>query len=47
MTAASGARPIRAKPLPLRGVGIGMAIIDVRGRYRYMGSHNGGLGMIE
>jgi len=33
--------------LPSKGVGIRKAIIDATGRYWYMGSHNGRLGMIE
>lgn len=33
--------------LPSKNVGIRKAIIDAQGRYWYMGSHNGGLGMIE
>ena len=37
----------RVIPLPSKDVGIRKAIIDARGRYWYMGSHNGHLGMIE
>lgn len=37
----------RVVSLPSEGVGIRKAIIDARGRYWYMGSHNGRLGMIE
>ena len=33
--------------LPSKGVGIRKAIIDREGRYWYMGSHNGRLGVIE
>jgi virginiamycin B lyase len=33
--------------LPSKDVGIRKAIIDAQGRYWYMGSHNGRLGMIE
>ena len=33
--------------LPSRNTGIRKAIIDAQGRYWYMGSHNGKLGMIE
>jgi virginiamycin B lyase len=33
--------------LPSKGVGIRKAIIDADGRYWYMGSHNGRLGVIE
>ncbi len=33
--------------LPSKGVGIRKAIIDAEGRYWYMGSHNGRLGVIE
>jgi virginiamycin B lyase len=33
--------------LPSEGVGIRKAIIDANGRYWYMGSHNGRLGVIE
>ncbi len=37
----------RVIALPSRNVGIRKAIIDARGRYWYMGSHNGRLGVIE
>lgn len=37
----------RVIALPSKGVGIRKAIIDTQGRYWYMGSHNGRLGMIE
>jgi len=37
----------RLIPLPSTGVGIRKAIIDAKGRYWYMGSHNGRLGMIQ
>jgi virginiamycin B lyase len=37
----------RVIPLPSKGVGIRKAIIDAQGRYWYMGSHNGRLGVIE
>ena len=37
----------RVIALPSRGVGIRKAIIDAKGRYWYMGSHNGRLGVIE
>jgi virginiamycin B lyase len=37
----------RVVELPSHGAGIRKAIIDARGRYWYMGSHNGRLGMIE
>jgi len=33
--------------LPSRNVGIRKAIVDAQGRYWYMGSHNGRLGVIE
>lgn len=33
--------------LPSQKVGIRKAIIDAQGRYWYMGSHNGRLGMVE
>jgi hypothetical protein len=33
--------------LPSKGVGIRKAVIDAAGRYWYMGSHNGRLGVIE
>jgi virginiamycin B lyase len=38
---------IRVFKLPSQNVGIRKAIIDAQGRYWYMGSHNGRLGMIE
>jgi virginiamycin B lyase len=37
----------RVIALPSKNVGIRKAIIDAQGRYWYMGSHNGRLGMIE
>ena len=37
----------RVFELPSKGVGIRKAIIDGQGRYWYMGSHNGKLGVIE
>lgn len=37
----------RVIPLPSRGLGIRKAVIDAGGRYWYMGSHNGRLGVIE
>ena len=37
----------RVIALPSQNVGIRKAIVDARGRYWYMGSHNGRLGMIE
>jgi virginiamycin B lyase len=37
----------RVLQLPSTGVGIRKAIVDAEGRYWYMGSHNGKLGMIE
>lgn len=37
----------RVIPLPSKNVGIRKAIIDADGRYWYMGSHNGRLGVIE
>lgn len=37
----------RVIALPSKDVGIRKAIIDANGRYWYMGSHNGRLGMIE
>jgi virginiamycin B lyase len=33
--------------LPSKNIGIRKAIIDAQGRYWYMGSHNGRLGMVE
>ena len=41
------AETFRVITLPSKGVGIRKAIIDAQGRYWYMGSHNGRLGMIE
>ena len=37
----------RVIALPSKGVGIRKAIVDAQGRYWYMGSHNGRLGVIE
>ena len=37
----------RVFPLPSNGVGIRKAIVDAEGRFWYMGSHNGRLGVIE
>lgn len=37
----------RVFELPSRNVGIRKAIVDAQGRYWYMGSHNGRLGVIE
>jgi virginiamycin B lyase len=37
----------RVFQLPSKGVGIRKAIVDARGRFWYMGSHNGRLGVIE
>ena len=37
----------RVFQLPSKGVGIRKAVIDAEGRYWYMGSHNGRLGVIE
>jgi virginiamycin B lyase len=37
----------RVIKLPSSGVGIRKAIVDAKGRYWYMGSHNGRLGVIE
>lgn len=37
----------RVIELPSKGVGIRKAIIDADGRYWYMGSHNGRLGVVE
>jgi virginiamycin B lyase len=37
----------RVYKLPSNNVGIRKAIVDARGRYWYMGSHNGRLGVIE
>jgi virginiamycin B lyase len=33
--------------LPSQNVGIRNAVVDAQGRYWYIGSHNGRLGMIE
>ncbi|MSP98153.1 MAG: hypothetical protein EXR29_13250 [Betaproteobacteria bacterium] len=33
--------------LPSKNVGIRKAIVDAQGRYWYMGSHNGRLGVLE
>jgi virginiamycin B lyase len=38
---------VRVFELPTKGAGIRKAIIDGEGRYWYMGSHNGKLGVIE
>jgi virginiamycin B lyase len=38
---------MRVFNLPSKNVGIRKAVIDAQGRYWYMGSHNGRLGMIE
>ena len=37
----------RVLELPSTNVGIRKAIVDAEGRYWYMGSHNGKLGVIE
>ena len=37
----------RVFALPSKGVGIRKAVVDAEGRYWYMGSHNGRLGVIE
>jgi virginiamycin B lyase len=37
----------RVFALPSKGVGIRKAVVDGEGRYWYMGSHNGRLGVIE
>jgi virginiamycin B lyase len=37
----------RVIPLPSKNVGIRKAIVDAQGRYWYMGSHNGRLGVIQ
>ena len=37
----------RVLALPSKGVGIRKAIVDAQGRFWYMGSHNGRLGVIE
>lgn len=42
-----GTETFRVIRLPSENVGIRKAIIDAQGRYWYMGSHNGRLGMIE
>jgi len=41
------AEQFRVIKLPSSGVGIRKAIVDAKGRYWYMGSHNGRLGMVE
>ena len=41
------AETFRVIALPSKNVGIRKAIIDAQGRYWYMGSHNGRLGVIE
>ena len=41
------AETFRVIGLPSKNVGVRKAIIDAQGRYWYMGSHNGRLGMIE
>jgi len=41
------AEKFRVFPLPSSGAGIRKAIVDGEGRYWYMGSHNGKLGVIE
>jgi virginiamycin B lyase len=38
---------LRVFNLPSDNVGIRKAVIDAQGRYWYMGSHNGRLGVIE
>jgi virginiamycin B lyase len=38
---------IQVFKLPSKGVGIRKAVVDAEGRYWYMGSHNGRLGVIE
>ena len=38
---------IRVFNLPSKNTGIRKAVIDARGRYWYVGSHNGRLGVIE
>jgi virginiamycin B lyase len=42
-----GREEFRVVALPSRNVGIRKAIIDARGRYWYMGSHNGRLGVVQ
>lgn len=42
-----GSERFRVISLPTRNEGIRKAIIDARGRYWYMGSHSGRLGMIQ
>jgi virginiamycin B lyase len=42
-----GNETFRVISLPSKNVGIRKAIVDAKGRYWYMGSHNGRLGMIE
>jgi virginiamycin B lyase len=37
----------RVIKLPSQGIGIRKAIVDAKGRYWYMGSHNGRLGVVE
>ncbi len=39
--------PFQVFRLPSKNVGIRKAIVDAQGRYWYMGSHNGRLGVIE
>ena len=41
------AKEFRVYKLPSKNVGIRKAIVDAQGRYWYMGSHNGRLGVIE
>lgn len=41
------AESFRVFPLPSKNVGIRKAIVDADGRYWYMGSHNGRLGVVE
>jgi virginiamycin B lyase len=41
------AEAFRVITLPSKNTGIRKAIIDAQGRYWYMGSHNGKLGVIE
>jgi virginiamycin B lyase len=42
-----GTERFRVFKLPSRNVGIRKAVVDAEGRYWYMGSHNGRLGVIE
>jgi virginiamycin B lyase len=42
-----GSERPRVIPLPSKGIGIRKAIIDAKGNYWYMGSHNGRLGRIR